>query len=192
MNWGDVANCKTSAPAGQASRGPLTGSRSAASTQHRCCRLCSSPHVGLPNMSVSFEVRKQTRNHRLPLPVQPAGSKVSHSATQGPNVLGMRNSLHAETRLSFRLDKPTGEAVFGGDRVNWKTWAPAGRVSRGALRAPASAVGRRLWLGGKRLHQQAAGSGGTKSITRHRRKAYFNPLRISNASTVGSLPRKAL
>jgi len=36
-------------------------------------------------------------------------------------------------KLSFRLGKTTGEAMFGGDGVNCKTLAPAGQVSSGPL-----------------------------------------------------------
>ena len=73
---GGGANCKALAPAGQARRG-LVG------------RLHSSPspHVGLPDMSARFEIRKRARKKRLPSPACPAGSKVSLPATQRPNVI---------------------------------------------------------------------------------------------------------
>jgi hypothetical protein len=34
-------------------------------------------------------------------------------------------------KLSIRLGKPTGEAMFGGGGVDFKTLAPAGQASRG-------------------------------------------------------------
>jgi hypothetical protein len=45
----------------------------------------SSPHVGLPDMSARFELRKRASKNRLPSPACPAGSQVSFSAAQRPN-----------------------------------------------------------------------------------------------------------
>jgi hypothetical protein len=45
------------------------------------------PHVGLPDMSVSFQVRKRTTQPDAPSPTRPAGSEVSNSATQSPNIV---------------------------------------------------------------------------------------------------------
>ena len=35
--------------------------------------------------------------------------------------------------ILFRLDKPTGEALIAGDDANYKSSAPAGQASKGAL-----------------------------------------------------------
>ena len=41
----------------------------------------------------------------------------------------------------FRLDKPTGEALIAGEGANYKSSAPAGQASKGALSlAPAGQI----------------------------------------------------
>ena len=43
--------------------------------------------------------------------------------------------------ILFRLDKPTGEALFAGDGVNYKSSAPAGQASEGAVGCTSPHVG---------------------------------------------------
>jgi len=89
------------------------------------------PHVGLPDMSVSFQVRKRAAKTRLPSPACPAGSKVSFLATQCPHVALSHKARPVEQNFPSGWASQPWRRRLGSNGPNCKTRAPAGQASRG-------------------------------------------------------------